>query len=170
MLFTLPMRFRLLSALLLVTSLHLGGCALVIGHAIRESSRNSEHESQVNASLTRYRNLVVAQDAERLTDMFTPSGTLSNDDATPAVGQEQIRLFFRNLPSVGNQDYAMNASSTKLDDGNAVQVGTYSQSTSMPGGAVVKTAGSFEARWQHQADGRWLLTRMHTVSSPKAGG
>lgn len=156
------MKRPLLLPALLSSCLALGGCGLLIGHAIREGTRANEQESQVNASLERYRKLTLAQDIDRVADMFTPVGELSEGSDKPLVGQEQIRSFLKGLGTYRIQDYSLNATSTKLESGEVTQLGTYSQAVTTPIGTVVNAAGSFEAKWQRQSDGRWLLTRMHT--------
>lgn len=155
--------------ILVASCLALSGCGLVIGYALRESGRKSVEESQVIASLARYRQLVIAVDADRLADMFVADGEMSHDAEKPYLGQDQIRTFLKGLTGYRIQEYKLQALSTVVTSGTAREHGTYAQVVTSPGGDAIKAAGEFDANWQHQTDGRWLLTRMHTTS-PGAGG
>lgn len=163
------MRFGLIFAAVITATLPLSGCGFVIGHVIRESSRKSETESQVNASLARYSRLVVEQDVARLVDMFVPNGELLVGNDRAVVGPEQIGTFLKVAMENKVTDYSMTATSNKIEGSEVDQFGTYSQSTAAPGGAV-KTTGTFEAMWQRQIDGRWLLKKMQIGTHPAGAG
>ena len=84
------MRIALLTAFAALC-LGLGGCGLLIGGLLRDGMRQGSEESQVVASLARYRQLVFQVDAERLADMFTAKGELSHNAEKPWVGGEPGR-------------------------------------------------------------------------------
>lgn len=157
-------------SLLLCLSMALSGCGLVIGHAIREGMRKKQEESQVVASLARYRQLVIAVDSRRLADMFVEDGELSNDTETPHVGQGQIRAFLESRVGYKVQDFVLSASSTTSENETATQRGTYAETVLTPDGKVSRTGGGFYAVWRHQSDGRWLLARMHMRSGAAGAG
>jgi uncharacterized protein (TIGR02246 family) len=153
-----------LSSILVAICVSLGGCGLVIGYALRESNRHSLEDSQVVASLARYRQLIIDVDAERLADMFVADGELSHDAEKPYLGQNQIRTFLRTFAGYKIQEYELRADSTAVEKETAKEHGTYAQVVIPPNGSPIKASGEFDATWQHQADGRWLLSRMHTTA------
>ena len=156
------------TGLLLALCTWLSGCGLLIGHAINSSNRTGVEESQVVASLARYRQLVVDVDVERLADMFVSNAEMSHGDETPHIGQQDIRGFLKQFADYKIQKYELQATSTAVDSQTAKQHGTYSQEVLAPNCNPVKATGEFDAVWQHQPDGRWLLVRMHTMSTGPA--
>jgi hypothetical protein len=130
------------------------GCGLLIGHAINSSNRTKVEESQVLASLARYRQLVVDVDAERLADMFVGNGELSHGAEPPHLGQEDIRGFLKQFADYKIQKYELQAATTTVDALSAKQHGTHAQEVLAPNGSALKAAGEFDAIWQHQPDGR----------------
>ena len=152
-------------AALLAVCAQLGGCGLLIGGLIRDGSRKQQEQAQVVASLARYRQLIIAIDADRVADMFTPDGELSHDAQAPITGPGRIQAFLKGYADYKIQAYELRALATETNDGLASQQGTYSQTVALPSGAVAQVAGQFDANWARQADGRWLLKRLHTASA-----
>lgn len=148
----------------------LSGCGLLIGGLIRDNNRRTQDETQVTASLARYRQLVMEDDADRLSDMFTAHGELSHNTETPHVGFGPIRTFLKSFTGYKVNEYQLTAVSIKVTDRSAAQHGTYSQRVAAPDGTIIKASGSFDAAWIHESDGRWLLTRMHTSSESRSSG
>jgi ketosteroid isomerase-like protein len=132
---------------------------------MNSSHRTKTEESQVAASLARYRQLVVEVDAECLADMFVGNGELSHGNEPPHVGQADIRSFLKQFGGYKIQKYELQAATTTVDARTAKQHGNYKREVLAPNGSLLMTAGEFDAVWQHQPDGRWLLVRMHTVST-----
>ena len=149
---------------LLALCLALDGCGLLIGGFIRDSGRKTQEESQVTASLDRYRQLVLRGDAERLADMYAPRGELWHNAEKHHLGPEQIRLFMENSADHKVQSFELRALSTVVEEGAVKQRGTYQQRVRVPNGSDIQAAGEFEATWVHEPDGRWLLSRMHTFA------
>jgi hypothetical protein len=157
---------RLLTLAALAFSL--SGCGLLVGHLIRENTRSDLEESQVIASLARYRRLCMEAAPDRLADMFSEAGELSLDGEPPHVGPAAISAYLKSPALHGARACDLRASSTKVDKAAATQSGRYVQTLPSPAGGSGTTTGTFEADWLRQADGRWLLTRLRTLSS--AGG
>jgi uncharacterized protein (TIGR02246 family) len=161
-----PLRF----ALILAASLTLSGCGLLLGHAIREGSRKTQDESQVTASLARYRNLILELQADRVADMFADDGELSHNGEKSYIGPRQISAFLKSFSGYKILKYELVAVSTAVEGENATQNGTYTQTVVAPEGNTIMAAGSFETAWRHQPDGRWLIKKMRTTSPATISG
>jgi uncharacterized protein (TIGR02246 family) len=164
------MRRTAVLAILVATSAGLAGCGIgfVVRHAMRESDKTSTassqaDEHQVIASLQRYQQLALTGDTDRVADMFVPSGELSKQGDEPLTGREQIRKYLKSQADTSIRDYKLLATSTHVDGTLGLQSGTFDQSFSAPNGLVQKVTGTFDASWERQSDGRWLLARMHTT-------
>lgn len=166
--YTQAMRYLASVSVVFTVCLALTGCSLVIGHVIREGIRTRQEESQVTASLARYKNLVIDVDPERLSSMFASDGELSHNTEAPHIGQYQILAFLKTFANYKVQEYSLHAASTTFQNDTAKQLGTYTQTIVSPNDTVIEAAGDFEAKWLHQSDGRWLLARMHTNSHATA--
>jgi uncharacterized protein (TIGR02246 family) len=158
----------LLVTFVLAGSLSVSGCGLLIGTLVRDGTRKKQEESQVVASLERYRTLALAADADRVADLFTDQGELSNAGEPPHRGPEQIRSFLKGLGAYQVRQYDLHATTTQVDGGAATEHGTYAQIVVTLAGNTVETAGDFDAEWVRQPDGRWLLRRMHTIPATAA--
>jgi uncharacterized protein (TIGR02246 family) len=144
----------------------LPGCRLMVREARRDSAVERHQDAEVDAALARYRDLVVQVDAPRLADMFDADGEISYGDQKASVGHDAILAFFNSFAGYKVVAYELRATGTSAQGGSATQSGTYSQTAQSPSGETIKTEGKFEARWARQADGRWLLKRMHTSPLP----
>jgi ketosteroid isomerase-like protein len=59
----------------------------------------------------------------------------------------------------------MRGGSLQIFGPSALQNGTFKQKTRLPDGKVLETQGTFEAEWDRQPDGSWLVARM-TINPP----
>jgi ketosteroid isomerase-like protein len=59
----------------------------------------------------------------------------------------------------------MTGGSLQILGPSALQSGTFRRKTRLPDGTVVESQGTFEAEWDRQADGSWLVRRM-TIDPP----
>jgi uncharacterized protein (TIGR02246 family) len=160
---------RILIGLLVLGSATLNGCGLVIGQLVRSQTQNLQAEQQVNASLARYRQLVMASDVDRAADMFSVDGVLTQDGEPPLKGQENIRLFLKKASGIKLQAYQLQSATTSISERSAKQHGSYAQTTLAPTGTSVSVSGEFDAQWTQQADGRWLLDSLHTNTASTPG-
>jgi len=59
----------------------------------------------------------------------------------------------------------MKGGSLQILGPSALQSGTFKQKVRLPDGKVVESQGTFEAEWDRQPDGSWLVSRM-TINPP----
>jgi hypothetical protein len=59
----------------------------------------------------------------------------------------------------------MKGGSLQILGPSALQNGTFKQKVILPDGKVVESQGTFEAEWDRQPDGSWLVSRM-TINPP----
>lgn len=143
----------------------LSGCAFVVIHGVRHAYKTYiKPVSEVEAALARYRGLVLGMQTDKVALMFDASAELSHDDRAPVVGQAAISAYLNAFVGYKVLDYELAATGTTLKGETAIQLGNYRQTMAAPGGETVADRGRFEARWSHQADGSWLISRLHTAS------
>jgi ketosteroid isomerase-like protein len=59
----------------------------------------------------------------------------------------------------------MKGGSLQIFGPSATQYGTFRQTSRLPDGKVLESRGTFEAEWERQPDGSWLVARM-TLNPP----
>ena len=150
----------------------LSGCAFVVLHGVRHAYKTYvKPVSEIEAALAQYRTLVLGMQPDKVALMFDASAELSHEDRAPVVGQAAISAYLNSFAGYKVLEYELAATGTTLKGETAIQLGNYRQTVEAPGGDTVADRGRFEARWLHQADGRWLISRLHTASgSAGAGG
>ena len=149
----------------------LSGCAFVVLHGVRHAYKTYvKPVSEVEAALAQYRALVLGMQPDKMALMFDASAELSHEDSPPLVGQAAISVYLNSFVGYKVLEYELAATGTTLKGETAIQLGKYRQTVEAPGGKTVADRGSFEARWSHQADGRWLISRLHTASGSAGTG
>jgi ketosteroid isomerase-like protein len=86
-------------------------------------------------------------------------GSLSEQDDAPARIEAALQAYAK------TEGKEMKGGSLQIFGTNALQNGTFRQKTRLPEGKVVETQGTFEAEWDRQPDGSWLVSRM-TINPP----
>jgi len=164
------MRHLTIIAVLCAVLASLSGCLMAARHIYRATTTDPA-ESQLRAALERYQGLVLNTDVSRLADMFEAQGELSRDDQKPQVGHDAIAAALKAQFALAQPvEFELHAASTSVQTGSATQRGSYRQTLHAADGAAIKEEGSFDAQWQHQPDGRWLLRRMHTARGAAGAG
>ena len=107
-----------------------------------------------------------AMDADKLAASFTEDGEMQDRDHEPVKGREAIRTFLRSLSGVTVEENEVKGVSLQIVGPSALQAGTFRQKSRLAGGKVVESKGTFEAEWERQPDGSWLLARMATNPPP----
>jgi ketosteroid isomerase-like protein len=86
-------------------------------------------------------------------------GSFAEQDDAPARIEAALQAWAK---SEGKE---MQGGSLQIFGPSALQNGTFRQKTRLPNGTVVETQGTFEAEWDRQPDGSWLVARM-TINPP----
>ena len=149
----------------------LSGCAFVVLHGVRHAYNTYvKPVNDVEAALAQYRNLVLGMHPDKVALMFDATAELSFEDQPAVVGQAAISAYLSSFVGYEVLEYDLAATGTTLKGETAIQLGNYRQKVEAPGGEVVAVRGTFEARWSHQADGSWLISRLHTASGSAGTG
>ena len=149
----------------------LSGCAFVVLHGVRHAYNTYvKPVNDVEAALAQYRNLVLGMHPDKVALMFDATAELSFEDQPAVVGQAAISAYLNSFVGYEVLEYDLAATGTTLKGETAIQLGNYRQKVEAPGGESVAVRGTFEARWSHQADGSWLISRLHTASGSAGTG
>ncbi len=151
-----PVRARACFALAALAAL--AGCGSL---AMQE-----EAPARIEAALQTYSASVLAMDADRIAAAFTPDGELQNPGREPLKGPEAIKAFLKSFTGVKVEENELKGVSLQIVGPSALQDGTFRQKTRLANGEVVEAKGTFEAEWERQPDGSWLLARMTTNPKP----
>jgi uncharacterized protein (TIGR02246 family) len=122
--------------------------------------------ARIEAALQAYSGHMLAMDAERIAATFTPDGELQDRDRPPLKGRDAIRTFLKSFTGVKVEKNELKGVSLNLLGPGALQTGTFRQTARLADGKIVETKGTFEAEWERQADGSWLMSRMTTNPPP----
>ena len=144
------------------------GCLGLLG-ILAGCATQPARERAAAAALENYIQLLRKQDAVGLAELFAPDGATSHADQKPIVGRPAIRAMLESFASYRVQAHDMRVTSITVEGKRVTQSGTYHQTVSTPQGQTIQVQGRFTAEWEEQADGRWLLRRMHTAP-PGNGG
>src|SRR5262245_2054913 len=125
-----------------------------------ETETATTPESEVEAAMQRYNQLILAMDAEGIAAMYTEDGQLG--DGPQAVrGREAIRDFLASFTDVTVLAYSTTTDSMTVSGDTAVQTGTYEQRARLASGRTVTVRGTYRAEWVRQ-DGQWLSQKLTT--------
>jgi ketosteroid isomerase-like protein len=86
-------------------------------------------------------------------------GSFAQQDDAPARIEAALRAWGK------TEGKEMKGGSLQILGPSALQSGTFKQNVRLPDGKVVESQGTFEAEWDRQPDGSWLVSRM-TINPP----
>ncbi len=124
--------------------------------------------AQISAALERYRVAVVQMDYDDEIAAFTDDAELSQGNDPPLHGRAQIRAQILSQAAFKVVAYEIATALTRVQGNLATQDGVYSQRIISPQHESMISRGVFEIEWSRQADGSWLISRLHT--DPPADG
>jgi len=122
--------------------------------------------ARIEAALQAYSGRVVAMEADRIAAAFTADGEVQEGDQPPVKAPDAIRASFASRAGAKIEENVLKGTSLQIVGPSALQAGTFRQKTRLADGTVVETTGTFEAEWERQADGSWLIARMTTNPPP----
>lgn len=122
--------------------------------------------ARIEAALKAYAASLLAMDADRIAASFTPDGELQDPGREPLKGPDAIRVHLKSFTGVTVEENELKGVSLQIVGPSALQTGTFRQKVRLSDGKVVESKGTFEAEWERQADGSWLLSRMTTNPPP----
>lgn len=126
-------------------------------------------EHQIEASLQRYRSLVLAMDAAAVAEMYAPDGVWERQSG-PLAGREAIRQALANTGGVQVQSIEMTTSYISYNGPAVVHTGDFNQSIKLLNGKIVTASGRFEATWIRGANNEWWIKRMIMRPNSKPQG
>ena len=144
------------------------GCGSMATSNIAQNKTAASAETQINATLSRYRELIVRMEPATIALLFTEHGAISHGEQAPIIGRQAIQAFLASFAAYKIIKYELKAKSTLVENGVATQFGTYRQVVTIPAGQTVAVQGTFVAKWERQADSQWLMRCLHTDSTAAA--
>ena len=156
---------RIASYLCVIAAALGAGCGSVSTSATARNYNTSNAETQVNAALSQYRDLIVRMEPAAIALLFVDRGSVSHGEQAPIVGRQAIQAFMASFANYKVTEYDLRPKSTVVENGIATQVGTYRQVVTIPAGQTVAVQGTFVAEWELQPGGHWLLRSLHTEST-----
>jgi uncharacterized protein (TIGR02246 family) len=121
---------------------------------------------RIEAALRAYSAALLAMDADRIAAAYTPDGELRDPGREPLKGPAAIRAFLASFTGVKVEEQEMRGVSLQIVGPSALQTGTFRQRARLADGKIVESKGTFEAEWERQPDGSWLISRMTTNPPP----
>ncbi len=125
---------------------------------------NNPEQTQVEARLRQFDQLVHALNAKAIAGMFDPDGEIQHEHQTPTRGREAIESLYASFSKYQILENDTTPIGTLVYGNLAVQVGSYHQKVKTPDGASVEVSGSFQADWMRSGSKDWLIKRMATTS------
>ena len=172
------MKRRLMLPGLALVLAPLSGCGLAYRKVRSLVEDFNKPESAVEAALAQLRTQVLAKKADAAAEVFGLDAEWQREGQPTLRGQAAIRAHLDTLAAGQVSEFELVASSTLLSSGivsgpdaartSAEQKGRYSLKLVTAAGLAQSSAGSFEARWQLRADGRWLISRLRQTNGPAA--
>ena len=86
-------------------------------------------------------------------------GSFAQQDDAPARIEAALQAWAK------TEGKEMKGGSLQILGPSALQNGTFKQRVRLPDGKVVESQGTFEAEWDRQPDGSWIVSRM-TINPP----
>ncbi len=149
--------------LLLAAACLLPGCGfLVVRGARHVYGEMTKDDKAVDAALEAFAQRMLHKDFSAAAALFTADGTLQHDGQPPTVGPAAIQAYLQSFEGLSIQAYVLKPGSTSTSGDSASQRGSYSQTVQTVAGESLSAQGEFEADWQRQPGGRWLLRRLLT--------
>lgn len=128
-----------------------------------------ETERQVESASQRYGALLLAMDAEGVSNMYAPDGIWERQSG-PVVGRDAIKQALANTNGVRVMGVELKTSYMSYNGPAVVQTGDIIQSIKLPNGKLVNSTGRFEATWVRGSTGEWWVKRMETRPNAKPAG
>ncbi len=141
------------------------GCGSVAPSDAETRINATNAETQVNAALYRYRELIVRMQPASIARLFAEQGSISHANQVTIVGRQAIETFLASFANYKINEYELNVKSILVENQTATQLGTYRQVVIIPAGQTVVVQGIFVAKWELHSGGQWLLRSMHTESN-----
>jgi ketosteroid isomerase-like protein len=116
-------------------------------------------ERQLQSALARYSALMVAMDADAISQMYAPDGVWERRTG-PLQGREAIRDALASSNGVRVLSNEMIMANMSYVGPAVLQTGDFHQSSRLPNGKVVDSSGRFEATWVRGPNGEWWIRRM----------
>jgi ketosteroid isomerase-like protein len=116
--------------------------------------------ARIEAALQAFSRYTLAMEADRVAAAFTAEGEIQEGDQPPVKAPEAIRATFTARAGARVEESVFKGTSLQVLGPSALQGGTFRQKTRLSDGKVVETKGSFEAEWERQSDGSWLIARL----------
>jgi uncharacterized protein (TIGR02246 family) len=102
-----------------------------------------------------------AGDAESLANLFAADAWQMPPNATPLVGREAIRAFWKEALKWGSWDFELQTQDVVVSGSLAVERGKYRlRFTAKPGVSQMPTLddhGNYVVLWRHEEDGDWRV-------------
>ncbi len=117
---------------------------------------------QIIAALERYRVAVLELDIDSEVASFTEDAQLSQGSEPAVQGRTTIRALLQSQAGFKVVGYELHTTATRVQGQTAIQNGFYGQRTISPQHQSKIVKGVFEVEWLRQADGSWLISRLHT--------
>jgi ketosteroid isomerase-like protein len=86
-------------------------------------------------------------------------GSFAQQDDAPARIEAALQAWAK------TEGKEMKGGALQILGPSALQNGTFKQKVRLPDGKIVESQGTFEAEWDRQPDGTWLVSRM-TINPP----
>lgn len=118
--------------------------------------------AQIIAALEHYRVAVLQMDYDDEIAAFADDAELSQGNDPPLRGRAQIQAQILSQAAFKIVAYEIGTAVTRVQGNVAIQNGVYSQRIISPQHQSTLSKGVFEVEWSRQADGTWLISRLHT--------
>ena len=150
-------------SIFLLAALSLGGCIQQFGKHRQSDSIVSAPttEQQIESTLQRYSNRILAMDAAAVADMYAPDGVWERQSG-PLRGRDAIRGALAATGGVRVLSNEMTTATLSYNGPAVVQNGDFKQTVQLPNGKTVDATGKFEATWVQSDNGEWWIRRMVT--------
>ena len=158
-------RLALLLASSALSQFVLSACATPPVPPSLDAATSESSRREAGVALSRYAELLRAQDAQTLSLLFEPNGSLAHEGLPPVIGRSAIRRFLESFSSYKVLSHDMRVASVAAEGTRVRQSGTYEQSVRTPEGQTVRVNGKFVAVWQRQSNGDLLIESMRTAAA-----
>lgn len=118
--------------------------------------------AQLIVALEHYRVAVLQMDFDDEIASFTQDAELSQGKEAPIQGRAQIRALILSQAAFKTVGYELRPVATRVLGSVAIQNGIFSRRSISPQHESTIMKGVFEVQWARQADGSWLISRLHT--------
>lgn len=127
------------------------------------SCKRTHTEREISEQMAKYDRLLEKMNTDSIADLYTENGQLGN----VAKGRDSINRF---LKTFSNYRVIQNKSTTdsiRILGDSAIQIGSYTQITILPGKDTAHLTGRFRAIWKLAGSNGWKIYRMETSPTAK---